>query len=119
MNQVVQRSQTPVQRFTPHSPELTGHSLNLEAQCDTPGSPAPGSLRSEKSKDLSDIPGLPGAGALETRWMTEDLIARTQEAWGDYLGREVDREEAMEILFNVQQIALAFYLAGTEGDSDE
>ncbi len=51
--------------------------------------------------------------------MTEDLIARTQEAWGDYLGREVDREEAMEILFNVQQIALAFYLTGTEGDSDE
>ena len=51
--------------------------------------------------------------------MTEDLIAQTQEAWGDYLGREVDREEAMEILFNVQQIALAFYLAGTEGDSDK
>ncbi len=110
MNQVLQRSQTPVQRFTPHSPELTGHSLNLEAQC------TPGSLGSEKSKDLSDIPG---AGALETRWMTEDLIAQTQEAWGDYLGREVDREEAMEILFNVQQIALAFYLAGTEGDSDK
>jgi hypothetical protein len=51
--------------------------------------------------------------------MTEELIARTQDAWGDYLGREVDREEAMEILFNVQQIALAFYLASTEGDSDE
>ncbi len=114
MNQVVQHSPKPVQRFTPHSPEPTGHSLNLEAQCDTPGTPAPGSLRSEKSRDLSGLPG-----AMETRWMTEGLIARTQDAWGNYLGREVDREEAMEILFNVQQIALAFYLAGTEGDSDE
>ena len=98
MNQVLQRSQTPVQRFTPHSPEPTGHSLNLEAQCDT---------------------GNPSNDSLATRWMTEDLITCTQEAWGDYLGREMDREEAMEILFNVQQIALAFYLAGTEGDSDK
>ena len=65
----------PVQRFSPDGPELTGQSLNVEAQCVPAG----------------------GDGPLETEWITEDLIARTQEVWGDYLEREVDREEAIEL----------------------
>ena len=86
----------PVQRFSPDGPELTGQSLNVEAQCVPAG----------------------GDGPLETEWITEDLIARTQEVWGDYLEREVDREEAIEMLLNVQRIALAFFLASMEGESE-
>ena len=83
----------PVQRFSPDGPEPTGQSLNVEAQCDLAG----------------------GDGPLETEWITEDLIARTQEVWSEYLEREVDREEAIEMLLNVQGVALAFYLASMEG----
>jgi len=83
----------PVQRFSPGGPELTGQSLNVEAQCDQAG----------------------GNGLLETEWITEDLIARTQDVWCRYLEREVDREEAIEMLLNVQRIALAFHLASMEG----
>jgi len=67
--------------------------LNVEAQCDQAG----------------------GNGPLETEWITEDLIARTQDVWCRYLEREVDREEAIEMLLNVQRIALAFHLASMEG----
>jgi len=83
----------PVQRFSPDGQELTGQSLNVEAQCDHAS----------------------GNGSLETEWITEDLIARTQDVWGRYLEREVDREEAIEMLLNVQRIGLAFYLASMEG----
>ena len=82
-----------VQRSFPHSPEPTGQSLNVEAQCDH----------------------VSGNGPLESEWITEDLISRTQDVWGRYLEREVDREEAIEMLLNVQRIALAFYQAGMEG----
>jgi len=83
----------PVQRFSPDGPEPTGHSLNVVAQCDQPSGNAP----------------------LETEWVTEDLIAYTQEVWGRYLERDVGRDEAIEMLLNVQRIALAFYLAVMEG----
>ncbi len=82
-----------VQRCSPHSPEPTGQSLNAEAQCDQP----------------SD-----STGPLESEWITEDLIARTQEVWGRYLEREIEREEAVEMLLNVQRIALVFYQASME-----
>ena len=86
----------PVQRSSPHSPEPTGQSLNVEAQCDQPS----------------------GNGPLESEWITEDLIARTQDVWGRYLEREVEREEAIEMLLNVQRIALAFYQASMEEDCE-
>ncbi len=62
MNQVVQRSQTPVQRFTPHSPELTGHSLNLEAQCDTPEAPPPEVYVPKSPKIFQTFRGFRGRG---------------------------------------------------------
>lgn len=86
----------PVQRFSPDGPEPTGHSLNVVAQCDQPS-------------------GNPANGPLETEWVTEDLIAYTQDVWGRYLERDVGRDEAIEMLLNVQRIALAFYLAAMEG----
>lgn len=85
----------PVQRNSPHVLEPAGQSLNDVAQCEH----ASGAL---------------GQGPLESEWITEDLIARTRDVWGRYLKREVDREEAVEMLLNVQRIALAFYQAGTE-----
>jgi hypothetical protein len=56
-----------------------------------------------------------GDGPLETEWITEDRVARTQEVWGRYLQRDVGREEAIEMLLNVQRVALAFQLACVEG----
>ena len=82
----------PVQRSSPHSSEPTGQSLNVVAHCVQTG----------------------GNGPLESEWITEDLISRTQDVWGRYLEREVDREEAIEMLLNVQRIALAFYQASME-----
>ena len=52
--------------------------------------------------------------SLEAEWITEELLARTQEVWSDYLGREVPPEEATEILLNVHMIASTFYQAATE-----
>ncbi len=83
----------PVQRSSPQSQELTGQSLNVEAQCDQPS----------------------GNGPLATQWMSEALIARTQDVWGRYLEREVDRDEAVEILLNVKRIAMVFHDARQEG----
>lgn len=83
----------PVQKSSRQSPELTGQSLNVEAQCDQSS----------------------GNGPLATEWMSEALIARTQDVWGRYLEREVDRDEAVEILLNVKRIAMVFYEARQEG----
>jgi len=83
----------PVQKSSPQSPEPTGQSLNVEAQCDQSS----------------------GNGPLATEWMSEALIARTQDVWGRYLEREVDRDEAVEILLNVKRIAMVFYEARQEG----
>ncbi|MEX0653672.1 MAG: hypothetical protein WD534_01580 [Phycisphaeraceae bacterium] len=87
----------PVQRLSPLRPKATGHSLNVVAQCD------------QSSDEAETCP-------LETEWITEVLIARTRDAWGRFLGREVDREEAIEMLLNVQHIAMAFHLVSMEGD---
>lgn len=85
--------QPMVQRFSLNREELTGHSLNVEAQCD------------HRPRDR---------GPVETEWIDDGLIARTQEVWGSYLQRDVDREEAIEMLLNVQRLALAFLQAGKE-----
>ncbi len=85
-------AKTMVQRNSPHRPKPTGHSLNVEDQCD------------HSSRTLP----------LETEWITEKLIARTQDVWRQQLKRTVDREEAIEILLNVQRIALVLYQNTTE-----
>ena len=94
------RMRRPVQRNSPHRLKPTGHSLNVEPQC-------------ERHENASVT------GPMETEWITEGLIARTQDVWGRYLERDVDREEAIEIVLNIQRIALAFYQAATEGEDSE
>ena len=59
-----------------------------------------------------------GDGPLESEWIDEELVARTRDVWGRYLKRAVDREEAIEMLLNVQRIALAFYQASMEDDHE-
>jgi len=46
---------------------------------------------------------------LECEWISDELLARTQKVWSDYLGRDVPAEEATEILLNVQRIAHTFH----------
>lgn len=53
---------------------------------------------------------------METLWITDDLIAGTQDVWGRYLNRRVSRREAVEILLNVQSLAVAFHMNGTESE---
>lgn len=56
------------------------------------------------------------ADAIETAWMSPELIAGTREVWSQYLGRQVSRAEAMEILINVQGLAMAYHLAQADGE---
>jgi hypothetical protein len=68
--------------------------LNEERQCDAAGRERPLSLK----------------------WISEDLVACTQRVWAKELGREVPRDEAIEMLLNVKLMAEAFHLAEEEGD---
>ncbi|MBI1369931.1 MAG: hypothetical protein GC162_14915 [Planctomycetes bacterium] len=52
--------------------------------------------------------------AMEAAWINDELIARTQDVWGRHLRRRVNRGEAIEMLLNVQSLAMAFNLANTE-----
>ena len=56
---------------------------------------------------------------METLWITDDLVAGTQDVWGRHLHRRVSRREAVEILLNVQSLAMAFHMTGTESEPSE
>ena len=79
--------ETPVQRSGKIIQELPGQSLNAMAQCDP--------------FDGDRTP-------LNVEWITEELLARTRDVWGRYLGRNVSKEEAMDMVMNVRRIASAF-----------
>ena len=49
--------------------------------------------------------------------MTDELIADTQRVWSKQLGRDIPRDEAIEMLMNVKRIAEAFHWASQTGDS--
>ena len=69
-----------------------------------------------------DMAADPTSGApvpMETLWITDDLVAGTQDVWGRYLNRRVSRREAVEILLNVQSLAMAFHMTGTESEPSE
>ena len=38
-------------------------------------------------------------------WITDEMIAETQQVWGAYLGRPVPEDEAIEMLVNVHRLA--------------
>ena len=44
-------------------------------------------------------------------WGSEDLLVRTRRVWGKVYGREIDRDEAIEILANVRRLAEVLWQA--------
>ena len=42
---------------------------------------------------------------LSSSWISDELLIKTQRVWSKAYGRSVDREEAIEILTNVKQLA--------------
>ena len=56
-----------------------------------------------------DEPGLcepiPYRRPLSLAWVSDELIAETQRLWSARYGREIARDEAIEILFNVKRFA--------------
>lgn len=57
--------------------------------------------------------------ATEILWITDDLVAMTHDVWSRHIHRRVNRREAVEILLNVQSLAMAFHMSGTESESPE
>lgn len=55
------------------------------------------------------------ARPLSTAWITDELLAETQQVWSAAYGRPIGTTEAMEILMNVRRLAEAF----VEGQREE
>ncbi len=53
---------------------------------------------------------------LSMAWISDALLARTQQVWSKAYGRTVDVEEAVEILTNVKHLAEALMKAKQGGD---
>ena len=65
-------------------------------------------------------PVQPSEGAderpLSLAWISDELLARTQQVWSRAYGRPVSEEEAVEILRNVKQLAEVLLEAKRGGD---
>ena len=84
--------------------------------------------RSDSSPDAANRTGLSsqnmalteGAGGdrrpLSARWMTDELVAYTRRVWSAYLGQPVTEAEAVEMLANVRNLALAILAAEEDGE---
>lgn len=70
-------------------------------------------------QDIAAEPTLDTPVPMETLWITDELVAGTQDVWGRHLRRRVSRREAVEILLNVQSLAMAFHMTGTESEPSE
>lgn len=55
---------------------------------------------------LTDLAGSAGR-PLSHAWITDDLVAETRRVWSKHLGRVVTDDEAVEMLVNVRNAALA------------
>jgi hypothetical protein len=51
------------------------------------------------------VPGEVPDRPLSLAWMTDELIAETQRVWSPHYGRELTKDEAVEILQNVKRFA--------------
>jgi hypothetical protein len=58
-----------------------------------------------------EVPGRPASLA----WMTDELIAETQRVWSPHYGRELSRDDAVEILRNVKGFAEVLMAVQREG----
>ena len=89
--------------------------------------------RPEHPKNCSESPGLPPeidphvcapetapARPLSLAWITDELLAYTQEFWSGRLGRPVTEDEAIEMLLNVKRLAETLLRAEQEeGDGTD
>lgn len=51
---------------------------------------------------------------LSSDWITDELLAETRRVWSRYLGRVVTDDEAIEMLMNVRNAALAILGIGVD-----
>jgi hypothetical protein len=58
-----------------------------------------------------EVPGRPASLA----WMTDELIAETQRVWSPLYGRQLSRDDAVEILRNVKRFAEVMMSVQREG----
>jgi len=60
-------------------------------------------------------PGQAGGRPLSIAWISDELLAKTQEVWSEAYNRPVSEEEAVEILMNVKHMAEALMEAKRGG----
>ncbi|MDL1888699.1 hypothetical protein FBQ96_03785 [Nitrospirales bacterium NOB] len=51
-------------------------------------------------------------------WMNDELIENTISVWSEYLGRPVERDEAIEMLQNVKRLGEVLLEIHEEADTD-
>lgn len=56
---------------------------------------------------------------LAEAWITPDLLARTQQVWGEHLGEPVSEAEALEILQTVRRMAVLAMRSLRDQDQDD
>lgn len=95
---------------------MTGHCAEIAADealqipSETTGFPRGKALHGVVSDGISDRP-------LSLAWITDDLLRYTQEVWSKAYGREVNEDEAIEMLVNVKRLAeVMLKVAERKGD---
>jgi hypothetical protein len=80
--------------------------------------PAPKSAENSAGHSRPDVAPVSVAGPprpLSEAWITDELVAETRRVWSRHLGRIVTDEEAIEMLVNVRNAALAILRANDSG----
>ena len=73
--------------------------LNNRSQCsDMTGLSSPG------EQGLVDVP-VPERRPLSMAWVSDEMIAETQQLWSKRYGRDISENEAVEILQNIKRFA--------------
>ena len=70
-----------------------------------------GFLRQDVALTSVAVPPRP----MSAGWITDELVAETRRVWSGHLGRIVSEDEAIEMLMNVRNAALAIMAAGVNG----
>ena len=79
------------------------------------GNPAELSGFTARKTPPCEVPGATSGRPLSLAWITDDLLAYTQEVWSRAYGRHVSEDEAIEMLLNVKRLAeVMFKVAATK-----
>jgi len=66
-------------------------------------------------QDVALTPVAKSPRPMSADWITDELVAETRRVWSGHLGRIVTEDEAVEMLMNVRNAAVAIMAAGTNG----